>query len=94
MLLFSGLGMVFSILLLIYNKGYKSANIYLGLFLFSFNIVILTHYFYIYSNSKELLAFVLSVPLNGLAFAIGPLAFLYVRSILTDNTFFTKKDWV
>ena len=94
MLLFSGLGMFFSILLLIYNKGYKSANIYLGLFLFSFNIVILTHYFYIYSNSKELLAFVLSVPLNGLAFAIGPLAFLYVRSILTDNTFFTKKDWV
>jgi AraC-like DNA-binding protein len=94
MLLLSGLGIFFSILLLIYNKGYKSANIYLGLFLFSFNIIALTHYFYAYNNSKELIAFVWSVPLNGLAYSIGPLAFLYVRSILTDSSFFTKQDWV
>ena len=94
MLLLSGLGILFSILLLIYNKGYKSANIYLGLFLFSFNIIALTHYFYAYNNSKELIAFVWSVPLNGLAYSIGPLAFLYVRSILTDSSFFTKQDWV
>jgi AraC-like DNA-binding protein len=80
--------------LLTYNKGYKSANIYLGLFLFSFNIITLTHYFYAFNNSKELIAFVWSVPLNGLAYAIGPLAFLYVRSILTDSSFFTKQDWV
>jgi AraC-like DNA-binding protein len=94
MLLLSGLGIFFSILLLTYNKGYKSANIYLGLFLFSFNIIALTHYFYAYNNSKELIAFVWSVPLNGLAYSIGPLAFLYVRSILTDSSFFTKQDWV
>jgi AraC-like DNA-binding protein len=94
MLLLSGLGIFFSILLLTYNKGYKSANIYLGLFLFSFNIITLTHYFYAFNNSKELIAFVWSVPLNGLAYAIGPLAFLYVRSILTDSSFFTKQDWV
>ena len=94
MLLLSGLGIFFSILLLTYNKGYKSANIYLGLFLFSFNIIALTHYFYAYNNSKELIAFVWSVPLNGLAYAIGPLAFLYVRSILTDSSFFKKQDWV
>jgi len=94
MLLLSVLGIFFSILLLTYNKGYKSANIYLGLFLFSFNIIILTHYFYAFNNSKELIALVWSVPLNGLAYAIGPLAFLYVRSILMDNSFFTKQDWV
>ena len=94
MLLLSGLGIFFSILLLTYNKGYKSANIYLGLFLFSFNIIALTHYFYAYNNSKELIAFVWSVPLNGLAYSIGPLAFLYVRSILTDSSFFKKQDWV
>jgi AraC-like DNA-binding protein len=94
MLLLSGLGIFFSIFLLVYNKGYKSANIYLGLFLLAFNIITITHYFYIYSTSKEFLAFVLSVPLNGLAFAIGPFAFLYVRSVLTDNTYFTKFDWV
>jgi AraC-like DNA-binding protein len=94
MLLLSGLGIFFSILLLTYNKGYKSANIYLGLFLFSFNIITLTHYFYAFNNSKELIAFVWSVPLNGLAYAIGPLAFLYVRSILKDSSSFTKQDWV
>ena len=94
MLLLSVLGIFFSILLLTYNKGYKSANIYLGLFLFSFNIIALTHYFYAFNNSKELIAFVWSVPLNGLAYAIGPLAFLYVRSILKDSSFFTKQDWV
>jgi len=94
MLLLSVLGIFFSILLLTYNKGYKSANIYLGLFLFSFNIITLTHYFYAFNNSKELIAFVWSVPLNGLAYAIGPLAFLYVRSILKDSSFFTKQDWV
>lgn len=77
-----------------YNKGYKSANIYLGLFLLGFNIITLTHYFYIYNTSNEFLTFVLSVPLNGLAFAVGPLYFLYVRSVLTDNTYFTKFDWV
>ena len=54
MVLLSGLGIFFSILLLTYNKGYKSANIYLGLFLFSFNIIALTHYFYAFNNSKEL----------------------------------------
>lgn len=94
MFLLSGLGIFFSILLLGYNKGYKSANIYLGLFLLGFNIITLTHYFYIYNTSREFLAFVLSVPLNGLAFAVGPLSFLYVRSVLTDNTYFTKFDWV
>ena len=94
MFLLSGLGIFFSILLLAYNKGYKSVNIYLGLFLLGFNIITLTHYFYIYNTSREFLAFVLSVPLNGLAFAVGPLSFLYVRSVLTDNTYFTKFDWV
>jgi AraC-like DNA-binding protein len=94
MFLLSGLGIFFSILLLAYNKGYKSANIYLGLFLLGFNIITLTHYFYIYNTSREFLAFVLGVPLNGLAFAVGPLSFLYVRSVLTDNTYFTKFDWV
>ena len=94
MFLLSGLGIFFSILLLGYNKGYKSANIYLGLFLLGFNIITLTHYFYIYNTSREFLAFVLSVPLNGLAFAVGPLSFLYVRSVLKDNTYFTKFDWV
>ena len=92
MLVLSGIGVFFSTLLLIYNKGYKSANIYLGLFLFSFNFVTLSHYLYIFNQSKAVLAFMLSIPINASAYAIGPLAFLYVRSILRDNAKFTKYD--
>ena len=92
MLVLSGLGIFFSALLLIYNKGYKSANIYLGLFLFAFNFVTLSHYLYLFNNSPVVIAFVLSIPLNASAYTIGPLAFLYVRSILRDNAKFTKYD--
>ena len=92
MLVLSGIGLFFSSFLLVYNKGYKSANIYLGLFLFSFNFVTLSHYLYIFSNSKAVLAFMLSIPINASAYAIGPLAFLYVRSILKDNAKLTKYD--
>ena len=94
MYLLSGFGLFFSALLLGYNKGYKSANIYLGLFLFLFNFIILSHYLYLYNESKVTIAFILSIPFNASAFAIGPLAFLYVRSILKDDTQFSKKDWV
>jgi AraC-like DNA-binding protein len=94
MYLLSGLGIFLSALLLGYNKGYKSANIYLGLFLFLFNFIILTHYLYLYNESKVTIAFILSIPINASAFAIGPLAFLYVRSTLNDDTQFSKKDWI
>lgn len=94
MYLLSGFGIFFSALLVGYNKGYKSANIYLGLFLFLFNFIILSHYLYLYNESNITIAFILSIPFNASAFAIGPLAFLYVRSILKDDTQFSKKDWV
>ena len=92
--LLSGFGIFFSVLLLVYNKGYKSSNIYLGLFLFLFNFIILSNYLYLYSESKVTIAFILSIPINASAFAIGPLAFLYVRSILKDEVHFTKNDWL
>jgi hypothetical protein len=94
MLVLNGIGIFFSILLLVFNKGYKSANVYLGLFLFLFNFITISHYLYIFSNSKAVLAFVMSIPINASAYAIGPLAFLYVRSILRDNAKFTKYDYL
>jgi AraC-like DNA-binding protein len=94
MYLLSAFGIFFSALLIVYNKGYKSANIYLGLFLFLFNFIILSHYLYLYNESNITIAFLLSIPINASAFAIGPLAFLYVRSILKDEVHFTKYDWL
>lgn len=89
-----GLGVFLSGLLIFYNKGYRSANIYLGLFLFLFNFIIISHYIYIFSESAEVISFVLRVPINATAYAVGPLAFLYVRSILIDNARFKVYDWL
>jgi AraC-like DNA-binding protein len=94
MLLLSVFSLVFSVLLLAYNKGYKSANIYLAMFLFLFNLIILTNYLYFYSNSKTILAFLLCIPINSTSYLLGPLAFFYVRSILKNNIHFTKYDWL
>ena len=94
MLLLSVFSLIFSVLLLAYNKGYKSANIYLAMFLFLFNLIILTNYLYFYSNSKTILAFLLCIPINSTSYLLGPLAFFYVRSILKNNIHFTKYDWL
>ena len=93
-LMLGGLGVFLSGLLIFYNKGYRSANIYLGLFLFLFNFIIISHYIYIFSESAEVISFVLRVPINATAYAVGPLAFLYVRSILIDNARFKVYDWL
>jgi AraC-like DNA-binding protein len=92
MFVLNGIGIFLSILLLVYNKGYKSANVYLGLFLFLSNLITLSLYLHIFSNSKAVLAFVMSIPINPSAYTLGPLAYLYVRSILRDNARFTKYD--
>ena len=92
-LLLGGFGVFFSALIIFYNNGYRSANIYLGLFLFFFNFIIISHYIYIFSESAEVISFVLRVPINATAYAVGPLAFLYVRSILRDNAKLSKFDW-
>ena len=92
MLVLNGIGIFLSILLLVYNKGYKSANVYLGLFLFLSNLITLSLYLHIFSNSKAVLAFIMSIPINPSAYTLGPLAYLYVRSILRDNARFTKYD--
>jgi AraC-like DNA-binding protein len=91
--LLGAFGIFFSALLLVYNRGYKTANVYLGLFLFLFNFIVLSHYLYLYNNSNITIAFILSIPFYGAPFAIGPLAFLYVRSILKDDAQFTKNDF-
>jgi AraC-like DNA-binding protein len=92
MLLLSGLGLFFSAILLTYNKGYKTANLYLGLFLFFLNYLTLYHYLIIFNDSQDILAVLLCIPIRGSAYLVGPLAYLYVKSIIQDNTQFNKYD--
>jgi AraC-like DNA-binding protein len=92
MLLLSGLGLFFSAILLTYNKGYKTANLYLGLFLFFLNYLALYHYLIIFNDSQDILAVLLCIPIRGSAYLVGPLAYLYVKSIIQDNVQFNKYD--
>jgi AraC-like DNA-binding protein len=100
MLLLSSLVLFFSALLLFYNKGHKTTNTYLGLFMFLFflNYLTLYHYLVIFNDSKDLLAalftfgrFILYL-IRGSAYLIGPLAYLYVKSIIQNNAPFNKYD--
>lgn len=100
MLLLSSLVLFFSALLLFYNKGHKTTNTYLGLFMFLFflNYLTLYHYLVIFNDSKDLLAalftfgrFILYL-IRGSAYLIGPLAYLYLKSIIQNNAPFNKYD--
>lgn len=94
MIFLSFLGLFFTFVLFYHNRGFKSVNVYLVFFLFFSNLFIITNYFYIYIDSKVFIAYLLSIPFNGIAYLLGPLAFLYVRSTLKDSISFGKYDWV
>lgn len=87
------MGLTLAFILLFYNNGYKTANIYLGLFLFILIFLTFSHYHYFLGNSVSEIAILLSIPINSTLYLIGPLAFLYVRSILTFNIDFKRSDW-
>ena len=84
------IGIALSFILLFYNGGYKTANVYLGLFLFFLTFLTFSHYLYIFSSSVIELSILLSVPINSTLYLIGPFAYLYVRSILTYKNDFKK----
>jgi AraC-like DNA-binding protein len=92
MIYLGSLGVTLALIVLFFNQGNKSSNIYLGLFLLCFNVFSLTHYAYLFLNSEYLIAILLSLPFNSLIYVVGPFAFLYARSILNDEAKFTKLD--
>jgi len=94
MIILFSIGIALSFILLFYNGGYNTANVYLGLFLFFLTFLIFSHYLYIFSNSVSELVILLSVPINSTFYIIGPLAYLYVRSILTYKIGFKKSDLI
>ena len=93
MIFLGGLGVTLALIVLFFNQGNKSANLYLGLFLLCFNVFTLTHYTFLFLNSEYLIAILLSLPFNSLIYVVGPFAYLYIRSILNDDAKFTKLDF-
>jgi AraC-like DNA-binding protein len=87
------IGMFFSILLLFFNNGYKSANAYLAGFLFLSSLFTYIQLVFLFSHDLHLIVwFVAGLP--SLFYLIGPFAYFYIRSILRDNTKLSKLDYL
>lgn len=92
-LFISIIGLSLSILILFYNQGYKSANLYLAGFFFFISLHLLNNYIITFSKSIPLVAiFITTIPT--FFFLIGPLSYFYVRSIIRDNSKLSYSDYI
>ncbi len=86
------LGLLLPLVLLYFNKGYRSANRYLAAFLFVAALYVLENFYFFYGKSLHKIAFFTCV--HAFFYLIGPCAFFYVRSILRDNSRLSKTDYL
>jgi hypothetical protein len=87
------LGMIFSLLLLAYNKGYKSANRFLaGVFFFS-SLFFLTTFEFLFNKNIQIIA-VFETVIPSFYFLICPFSYFYIRSIVKDNSKLSKYDFL
>jgi AraC-like DNA-binding protein len=77
----------------LFNRGYKSANKFLALFLFCAALYILCIYTLFFSHSIVWTAYFLA-PAPSFFLLIGPSSYLYVRSILKDDATLKKTDYL
>jgi AraC-like DNA-binding protein len=78
------------LVLLFFNKGYLSANRYLAGFLFFASLYLLENFYFFYGQSLSKIAFFTTT--HSFFYLIGPFAFLYMRSILRDNSKLSRID--
>ena len=86
-------GFFLSSIIFSFNRGYKSANKFLALFLFSVASYILCVYTLFLSHSIYWTTYFIA-PIPSFFLLIGPSAYFYVRSILNDDTTFKKTDYL
>lgn len=86
-------GIVLSLILFFYNQGYKTANRFLAAFLLFTSLFVYSQYLGLYSHSLYLTALFAS-SLTPFSFLMGPLFYLYVRSILRDNAKLSGYDYL
>ncbi|MBN8686900.1 MAG: AraC family transcriptional regulator [Chitinophagales bacterium] len=86
-------GILLSFIFFFFNRGYRTANRYLAGFFFFISLFVLSQYSGLYGDSEVLAALLASAP-TPFVFLIGPFSFLYVRSVLRDNTRLSKTDYL
>ena len=80
------------LLILYFNKGYRTANLYLAGFLFFASLYLLETFQFFYGQSLFWIAFFTNT--HYFFYLIGPFAFFYVRGILSDNSRLIKTDYL
>ena len=86
------LGLFLPLILLYYNNGYRSANLYLAGFLFFSSFYVLENFYFFYGNSLPKIAFFTTT--HSFFYLIGPFAYLYLRSFLKGNNKLRKIDYL
>ena len=71
-------------LILFYNRGFKSTNHFLAGFLFFSSLYLLESFTFFFAESRNWVAFFTNT--HAFFYLIGPFAFFYVRSMLRDNS--------
>ena len=92
-ILFPLFGIFTSFILLYYLSSLNRSNIFLALFFFCCNLVVLVYYGLHFTKDLfwEGLSFVHWLPLS---YLLGPLLFYYVKTTLADNNKLEKWDWL
>jgi len=85
-------GLFLPLLILYFNKGYRTANRYLAGFLFFASLYLLENFQFFYGKSLFWVAFFTNI--HAFFYLIGPFSFFYVRSILSDNSKLSKTDYL
>ncbi len=85
--------MFLSLLLLGFNKGYKSANRYLSGALFFSSLFFLTIDVFLFNQNLSVIALFETV-VPSFYFLICPLSYFYIRSILSDDSSLSKADFL
>ncbi len=86
------IGIFLSVILLYFNAKKYPSTIYLGLFFFLISIYCLIEYALFYSKSIVLTGLVY-LNIGFLTYLVGPMLYLYFRSILTDNHRLKRNDF-
>jgi len=90
------LGVFLSVILLLFNARKFKSSIYLGLFFLLLSLYGGYQYALLYSKSAKLLSFLLfNISLTASpVYLIGPMIYLYIRSVLTDNSKLKAYDFL
>ncbi|MCX6269019.1 MAG: helix-turn-helix domain-containing protein [Bacteroidetes bacterium] len=92
MLLFlSVIGIFLSVILIYFNARKYTSSIYLGAFFLLISLYGFNQYVVLYSKSVILVSIVF-LNFGFLSYLIGPMLYLYVRSVLTDNSRLKYRD--